>query len=244
MTAGAGGMRVLYDLRGAQSRHFSERGIPRYIGNHVASLAGRRDVAELHALVDPDRPMPNALASMASRGWALAPEAAGMLLDTREPLVHHVSSPFELDLSLRDLVPPALRDLRVARVVTFYDAIPHVFSRMPSWIGRLWDARAEVLRSADLVLAISEHTAADAVESLGIDAGRVRVIGAGVPHVDPRALAGAARPPDVDGVDAGYILYTGGANDERKNLLRLVRAYARLDPHLRRAHQLVIASKI
>ena len=40
-----------------------------------------------------------------------------------------------------------------------------------------------------------------------------------------------------------FLLYTGGA-DERKNLPRLIQAYARLEPTLRETHQLVLAGKI
>lgn len=237
-------MRVLYDLRGNQSRHFAERGIPRYIGHHVAALAARREVTELHGVVDPLRPLPRVLAQLAHKGWALPPEAVGSLLNGGEPLIHHVSSPFELDLSREDLIPRPLRAREVARVVTLYDVIPLAYPREFGWVQRMWEARADLLRTADMVVAISEYTAADAVSRLGLDESRMRVISTGVPAVSPVALAGAAAWPPVSGLNPGYVLYTGGTNDERKNLPRLVRAYAQLDSAIRDAHQLVIASKV
>lgn len=237
-------MRVVYDLRGNQSRHFAERGIPRYIGHHVAAVAARPEVAELHGIIDPARPLPRVLASIAPKGWAVAPEAIATVLEHGEHLVHHISSPFELDLERADLWPQSLRGRSVARVATLYDVIPLAYPRELGWVQRMWEARADLLRTADIVVAISEYTAADAIERLGLDERRVRVIGTGVPQVGPMALAGASTWPALEGLEPGFLLYTGGTNDERKNLLRLIRSYASLDPSLRAAHQLVIASKV
>jgi len=48
---------------------------------------------------------------------------------------------------------------------------------------------------------------------------------------------------DTFGINRPYILYTGGA-DERKNLPRLIRAFAKLPQEIRRTHQLVFAGKL
>lgn len=237
-------MRVLYDLRGNQSRAFAERGIPRYVNHHVAALAERPEIAELHGMVDPGRDLPPVLGRLAGRGWAVAPESAPQLLEGTGPLVHHVGSPFELDLSHDRLLPPALDVPGVVRVVTLYDVIPLAVPRDLDWVQRLWTTRAEVLRSADMVVAISEHTAEDGIARLGLDERRVRVIGTGVPQVGDAAYHGAAGWPDIPGLAPGYVLYTGGTNDPRKNLPRLVRGFGRMPEELRAGHQLVITSKI
>ncbi|MEX0699312.1 MAG: glycosyltransferase [Acidimicrobiia bacterium] len=135
-------------------------------------------------------------------------------------------------------------------VVTLYDLIPLIYAdnylRDPQ--TRSWyHARTELVRNADLVLAISEATARDAIERLEIDPDRVVPVGTGVSHIfrptmDSAGSLATARK-GVLGLDPGYVMYTGGV-DFRKNMEGLIAAYARLDYGLRRTHQLVITCRM
>jgi len=239
-------MRVVYDLRGAQTPYFPERGIPRYVTNHATALIARPEIASMTGLVHPDRPLPHVSALLAAAGGLVGPRgpftggrAGGAVL------IHHIGSPFELDIPHRDLLPAGLRRPDVLRVATLFDVIPMVAPDAHTpWVMRRWRGRSAVLSTCDLLLALSEYTAEDGIRRLGLDERRVRVIGTGVPPVDEAALADRGRPPRLPGLEPRFVLYTGGTEHRRKNLPALIRAYALMDADLRAGHQLVIASRI
>jgi glycosyltransferase involved in cell wall biosynthesis len=238
-------VRVVYDLRGAQTPYFPERGIPRYVTHHAAALLERPEIERMVGLVHADRPLPPVATRLAGSGGLASPEglAAGAAGDG--PLIHHIGSPFELDIPHRDLLPPALSRPDVLRAATLFDVIPLVAPDAHApWIMRRWRARAAVLATCDLLLALSEYSAEDGIRRLGLDERRVRVIGTGVPAVDESALADRGEPPRLPGLEPPFVLYTGGTEHWRKNLPALIRAYALLDEDLRARHQLVIASRV
>ncbi len=82
-------------------------------------------------------------------------------------------------------------------------------------------------RRADLVLPISESTAADLAEFAGVDPSRMRVVS---PMLDDRLAPERAVKPEA-ALPAGYLLYAGGA-DGTKNLETLLQAAAGLDAPL------------
>jgi glycosyltransferase involved in cell wall biosynthesis len=110
--------------------------------------------------------------------------------------------------------------------VTVHDLIPWAWGgprmrgeRLRYWLGK------RLLRRADVVIAVSQATAADAERFAGVDPRRVRVV--------PEAAAGAFQPRqgahdrvkqrwDVEG---GYLLFVG-ALDARKDPRSLLRAWA------------------
>jgi glycosyltransferase involved in cell wall biosynthesis len=119
-----------------------------------------------------------------------------------------------------------------------------------SWghMGTVWMARLGLIRAAHQVLTISQRTAEDAVERLGIPEDRITVVHSGVSG----QLSSLVRTRDqaVDllrlqrpRIRPGFLLYVGG-DDARKNMEGTIRAYARLPGPLRREHQLVIACRI
>src|SRR5262249_30740219 len=113
-------------------------------------------------------------------------------------------------------------------VVTLHDLIPWALrsggsrmwgERMRYWLGR------RLLRRADLVLAVSKSTAADAVRLARIDQSRIKVVPeAAGDRFKPSADA-AARVKERFGVDAGYLLFVG-ALDARKDPAALLRAWS------------------
>lgn len=244
------GLRVIYDVRGAQTPFHPERGLPRYIVNHFRGLAETQQVSSLRALVDPGRPVPDAIAGAVGSQSIIPFDAldAGEL--NGEPLVHHIGSVFEFDWTHRQLLPPALAGPNVLRVVTLFDAVPLVcrqtflrWSHDP-WYGRLCRYRADVVRIADLALCISDFAAQEGMRHFGLDKRRIRVIGAAAPAEAAGASSGVSDGEEVPGLQPPFVLYTGGAEHPRKNLFRLIRGFAALPRDLQQRHQLVIASRI
>jgi len=239
-------MRVIYDVRGAQTLHHPERGIPRYIGSSFAALARRADMAELHALIDGELAVPARIAEAIASSRLVTVDELPRALEGADSVIHHIGSTFELDWTRPQLVPSVLDDPRVTRVATVFDALPVTmpetfvpWTREP-WYARLLRYRADVICTADLVLCISDFSAAEAVRALEVDERRVRVVGIGVPPPVPDDMA----PVGLPGLESRFVLYSGGAEHPRKNIDRLVRAFGLLDERLRRTHQLVIASRM
>jgi glycosyltransferase involved in cell wall biosynthesis len=247
------GNSVCIYAEGAQNRAHFDRGIPRYVGEHVRALyAGHREL--LHSvLLSPELPLTGNLS------WLLGTGLVGWSTDDRRvaarprstPLVYHIMSPFELGTSLEVMWPRWARDRRVATVVTLYDLIPLVFEDHYLKDPRLcveYEARLEFIRQADQVLAISQTTADDAVERLGIGSDRVHVVHAGSTDTftEMYATADAAWAKLRDRLAAirpGFMLYVGGF-EFRKNLEGLIDAYSMLPAAIRARHQLVIACRI
>jgi glycosyltransferase involved in cell wall biosynthesis len=229
-------------MRGAQAVGHPERGIPRWIAHFAGALLDRPDAAELHAIVDPGRPLPAHAARIAARGSLLGWEQSDRLTG---PLVHHIGSAFEFDWKRHELLPTALRRPGVARVATLYDVIP-LLQALPdeTWVQRLWRHRADLVRSADAVLCISQWTAEEGIRHLQLDERRITVVGTGVPEVEHPRRNGRMPAPPLPGLESDFVLYTGGAEHPRKNLPALLRAFGRLDEPVRRSHQLVIASRM
>ena len=76
-------------------------------------------------------------------------------------------SPFEATTAIDIMWPVWARDSRIATVVTLYDLIPLIFPdqylRDPA-MRAFYSARVQLIRQVDGVLALSQHTARDAVE--------------------------------------------------------------------------------
>jgi glycosyltransferase involved in cell wall biosynthesis len=119
-------------------------------------------------------------------------------------------------------------------VVTVHDL---AVLREPRWFP-VWSrsygrhAVPRTLRLADRVVCVSRATADDVVERLGVPEARLRVIENGI---DPRF----SEPPGPRPLDGPYLLFVG-TPEPRKNLPRLLEAYAELR-RLGRPETLVLA---
>jgi glycosyltransferase involved in cell wall biosynthesis len=244
---------VCLDAQGAQSPHHHDRGIARYVIEHVRALH-RASPELLHSvLLNPTLPLTGNLDWLLGKGflgWTAGDRRLG-LNPERPPTLYHVMSPFELHNTLDELWPTWARGSDVHTVVTLYDIIPLVFSdhylRDPV-IRTRYQTRAELVRRADRVLAISQTTAEDAVERLGISPERVSVIDAGATEKFAGMYSAKAAAWDVlrrrlRSIRAGYMLYVAGF-EFRKNLERMIAAYGLLPRELRASHQLVIACRM
>ena len=242
---------VWVDAQGAQSIHYAERGIGRFIGEQLSAV--RELAPEVIGTVhlDPGQAIPAVLDPLIGSDvlhWAtnrLAPRS-GL------PAVYHVASPMDLTASLDGIWPSWARSPRVRTVVTLYDFIPLIFRDQyldPEPVSKAaYFARLGLLRRADHALAISEQTAHDAVEHLGIPASRITVIDCGVSDrfsslVSSREEAEQELRGAFPGLREGFVLYVGG-DDPRKNMLGAIEGYARMGEGTRHAHQLVIACRI
>jgi glycosyltransferase involved in cell wall biosynthesis len=81
------------------------------------------------------------------------------------------------------------------------------------------------IRTADAIVAVSQHTANELASRAGVDRSRLHVTPLAPSLPDGNTDVGAAR--SRYGIPPGYILYNG-AIEPRKNLLRLVAAYRRI----------------
>jgi glycosyltransferase involved in cell wall biosynthesis len=134
--------------------------------------------------------------------------------------------------------------------VTLYDLIPlvnsdHYLKPYPRF-AQFYKHQLAYLRKASCLLAISEFTRQEGLTHLEVtDNQIINVSGA----IDSRFRlltlddATISRLRAKFGITRPFVLYTGGY-DERKNLLRLIQAYAALPPTLRAGHQLVFAGKL
>jgi glycosyltransferase involved in cell wall biosynthesis len=134
--------------------------------------------------------------------------------------------------------------------VTVYDLIPDIFPDIylqDPGSRRRYRARRELVRAADAVMAISSSAAHDTAHRLGLPPERVTVVGAApAPTFQPpdnRSSAAREAMARVAGLEAPYVVYTGGP-EPRKNMERLIEAWSRLLEPVRSAWQLAIVCKL
>jgi len=134
--------------------------------------------------------------------------------------------------------------------VSLYDLIPllnpdHYLKPNPRF-AQYYRRKVDHLKKAAVYLAISEFTRQEGLAHLDApESSIVNVATAIEPCFRPVCINGdaAGQLRQKFGLSRPFILYTGGA-DERKNLPRLIRAYAALPAALRAGHQLLLAGKI
>ena len=128
---------------------------------------------------------------------------------------------------------------RIARVVTIHDLVWKHAGQTMRPLSRWLDAKLipEAVRLADRVIAVSEHTARDLLAEFPEVEAKVRVVPLGVP------LLLQPDPPEVLhtlGIEDPFFLFVG-TMEPRKNLRRLLEAYASLPDSVRNSVQMVIA---
>jgi O-antigen biosynthesis alpha-1,2-mannosyltransferase len=170
-------------------------------------------------------------------------------LASLQPDVIHISSLFEGYVD--DAVTSIGRfDQTTPVSAILYDLIPllnpdHYLKPNPSY-EQYYLRKIEFLKQAQLHLAISDFARREAIETLASTASKSIAISTAVdnqfqPHTISDETAGELLAKY--GITRPFVLYTGGA-DERKNLPRLIEAYAALPRSIRTAHQLVFAGQM
>jgi glycosyltransferase involved in cell wall biosynthesis len=231
---------VALDLVAAQSPSYRNRGIARHGLAYTEALLRRHPDLVGSVLLHPELPPVAGLDAIVATGKAVAwSDWPG------GEAVFHLTSAFEPEMSAKVLWPRRAVRSGMKLAVTVYDLIPEVFPDMylmDPGLRRMWRAGREIVRVADHVFTLADSGVEDVVRLLGVDERRVSVIGAGVDerfHKGSRVEAGTAARASIDGLGADYVVYNG-AIDPRKNLERLVEAFAELPEGLRRRYQLVL----
>ena len=170
-------------------------------------------------------------------------------LASLQPDVIHISSLFEGYVD--DAVTSVGRfDTSTPVSVTLYDLIPLLNSEQylkpnPRY-EKYYLRKIDHLQRAALGLSISDFSRSEAIDVLATEGDRIVNVSTAIEaHFQPRAIDDAAAKRNRDKFDLNrpFVLYTGGA-DERKNLPRLIQAYASLPAATRAGHQLVFAGKM
>lgn len=265
-------MRIVIDLQGAQTES-RFRGIGRYslsLAQAMARQAGDHEVwiclnasfietiapirAALDSLVPPARicifktPLPVGWDDPANM-WRM--RAAEIIredfLANLQPDVLHISSLFEGANDAATISVNAL-DWRSPVAVTLYDLIPLLNQETylgDDWARRWYMDKIASLKHSRLMLSISEYARREAMDALGIEGERIVNISSAISDIfHPRHLVdGEAQVLCARyGIRHAYLMYSG-AIESRKNLDRLLEAFALLPSELRERHQLVIAGK-
>ena len=221
---------LVLDIQGTQSLDHRDRGVAGYIREAALTIEARRPDAVAAYALNPDLLLPGGVEPLIASGkLRRSDEIQWSAVD-----ILHVMSPYELDVDATRLVPPGFGG---RLVVTLFDLVSEVLADQylaDPGLRRRYRARHELVRHADLVLAISEAARRDAVDLLGVPASRISVV--------PLAPAERFRPTTND-VRGPYVLYTGGT-DHRKNVERLLEAWGALPDRVRSTYDLVIACNV
>ena len=268
---GEAAVRLMLDLQACQTPPSRERGVGRYslnlakalaaLGEHEVWLAlnGRfpetipairrafEGVLPRERLVVFQAPGTAAGAEVADAGLVHAAEATREhFLAQLEPDVVHVCSLFEGD---RDDAVTAAGTGAFPTSVTLHDLIPLVHAEvyLADPVTRAWYFRKIAhLRKAELVLAVSEHSRREAIETLDLPPDRVVTNPAAADDRFAKRAVPAARRQELCaryGVHRLFVLYVSGI-DYRKNIEGLIAAFAELPASLRDGHQLVIVCQV
>jgi glycosyltransferase involved in cell wall biosynthesis len=163
------------------------------------------------------------------------------------PDVVHISSLFEgfCDDAVTSI---GVHDSSFSTAVTFYDAIPILLPELhllDAGIKGHYLRKAQYLKRADILFAISESSRREAIEAFCIPDDRVVNVSTGL---DERFRIVALSPDEILallttlGITLPFIMYSG-AMDARKNVEGLIRAFALLPASVRDSYQLVMVGK-
>lgn len=134
---------------------------------------------------------------------------------------------------------PRFLPRRIARVVTIHDLVwkyaGNTMRRSSRWVEK-W-LMPEAIKAADMILADSQSTADGIADTYPWASDKTRVVHLGMTPL-PKAQPLSALEPL--GIGGSYVLFVGTL-EPRKNLNRLLNAYAQLPRELRQVHPLVIA---
>ncbi len=261
-------MRILIDLQGAQTAS-RLRGVGRYILNLARTMVqkGRHEYliglngqlgdsidalrAEFDGLLPPEniRVWDTAGAGAGNRPGDSRGQRIGELL--REGFIAKNRPDWVLVGSLFENsgVCSVSEHCPMRTAVVLYDLIPMIYpdSYLPEPRDRLWyQKKLGNLRRADLLLSISASSTREAERLLGFEAEKVQTIGAGSGAIFQPGVLTAEESRGLGeafGIRRPFVMYTGG-DDPRKNVDRLLEAYASLTPALRAGHQLVLVYAI
>ncbi|MDQ0316211.1 glycosyltransferase family 4 protein [Amorphus orientalis] len=266
-------MHIVIDLQGAQSES-RFRGIGRYSLSLAKAIARNRQrhtvslvlntafpesVAAIRAsfsdLIGPENihvfhGLDHVNGRDTANGWRrLAAEAIReAFISSLRPDVVLISSLFEGFAD--DAVTSIPESAPYPTAAVLYDLIPLLNREnyLTNALTRDWyDHRISNLKRADALLAISESSAREAATHLGFSSERLtNISGAAGPEFTPGPVSEdtASRIRKAYRIKGKFVLYAPGGFDPRKNIPRLLRAWAAVPRSVRGERQLVIASRL
>ncbi len=240
-------MTIVYDLLGVQSKEHGERGIARYVLNLALALEETDpDLIDVF-LVRDYLPKPGVLEPLVRSGKVKS--IGELAANPPDSGVYFVASPYELGEGLDSILPVWARGPGWQRCGVLYDLIPMIFPDI--YLSDLWAkryrARTTTVSQLDHLFAISEASKQDAVRLLGCDPSAITMIAAGAderfapPSVPLEDIVAELRK-GLPTLRDNYVLFPSGI-EWRKNLNRMLDAYARLSPETRHDHQLVMVCR-
>ncbi|HWD56578.1 MAG TPA: glycosyltransferase [Acidimicrobiales bacterium] len=246
MTAGrADAPRVTLDLQAAQSATYKERGVARHALDFAHAVATHPAGVLEQVLIRDDLPPVGRLESLVAAGLVTKRARWGS-----ENGIFHALSPFDLDVPLGLLWPRSAFERAQHLVVTVYDLIPAQFPDIylqDPGTRRRYQVRQQIVRAADHVMTLSHAVAEDVHEMLGVPPERISVVGAAcAAHFTPtkdQSVAAVQVRALVPGVGTRTVVYNG-AVEPRKNMERLLAAFARIPVAVRSGVQLVLVCRL
>ena len=266
-------MRLVVDLQGAQGSN-RNRGIGRYclsLTRALVRLRGDHEVIVVLNALFPDtiEPLRCALEEVLPPEAIRIMYLSGPVPDAdphcdarreavelmREQFLASLHPDFVLITSLfeglgDDVVSSIDRfSTRIPTATVLYDLIPLINSGIylqNPVLAKWYERKLAHLRNADLMLAISQSSRQEAIEWLGAAENEVvNISTAAEDHFTAAPINAECRAAlgKSYGIVRPFIMYTGGI-DHRKNIERLIEAYAMLPKALRREHQLAIVCAI
>jgi len=166
-----------------------------------------------------------------------------------QPDVVHITSLFEgyVDDAVTSI---GVFDQTVPVSVSLFDLIPLInpenYLKPNPAYEQYYLRKIDHLRRSSLMLAISESSRQEGIETLELHPASIVNVSTAVDSCFHQLKISQSQEHILRGefgLTRPFLLYTGGA-DERKNLPRLIRAYAQIPVKLRDAHQLVLAGKM
>jgi glycosyltransferase involved in cell wall biosynthesis len=142
----------------------------------------------------------------------------------------HFTSPYMLDIDV-----PDIQHINVRKTYLVYDLIPlvmkeHYYDLWPYHIQKIYNYRSQMIRSADLILTISQSSKNDLVSHLGINEEKVKVIYASTnEELYDKTLTGDEMNilRNELNISEPFIFSLTGY-DERKNNRGLIAAFAKI----------------
>lgn len=165
------------------------------------------------------------------------------------PDVIHISSLFE-GFADQAVTGVGALSQQVVVTTTLYDLIPLLNPKQylephPVY-AKFYQEKLQELKRSTYYLAISEFSRQEGLEQLGVSPDKIVTVSTAIESdFQPLTLADSVVSAlrQKLSIRGDFVMYTGGT-DDRKNLPRLIQAYAQLTPALRDNHQLVLVGKM
>lgn len=239
---------LFLDMQMVQYPLWSERGSNRYPREHAQALAAKPGLIRA-AGMNPLLPLPR---DLPAELWPLVRwgTARNFRLAAAEgPLAYFLMSPFT-PVPSSHLLPQFVMNPAIPLITTLVDVTP-LAGIDPSFddpvINRRYRSRFDIVKQADLVLAISENTRREAIRLVDIDPDRIVNVGAGyspqlAPPADPEVPARILNS-QMPQITRPFVFSVTG-HWKWKNTPTLIDAFARLPRGVRSGLQLVVTCRL